>query len=36
MRISAPLMQFPDVPARRLKVAQGLLMASPFTWDMNP
>ena len=36
MRISAPLMQFPDVHGVGLKVAQGLLMASPFYWDMNP
>jgi branched-chain amino acid transport system substrate-binding protein len=36
MRISAPLMQFPDVHGVGLKTAQGLLMASPFYWDMNP
>ncbi|MFO1086008.1 MAG: ABC transporter substrate-binding protein [Reyranellaceae bacterium] len=36
MRISAPLMQFPDVHGVGLKIAQGLLMASPFYWDMNP
>ncbi|SKA33309.1 branched-chain amino acid transport system substrate-binding protein [Enhydrobacter aerosaccus] len=36
MRISAPLIQFPDVHGLGLKVAQGLLMASPFYWDMNP
>jgi branched-chain amino acid transport system substrate-binding protein len=30
MRISAPLIQFPDVHGVGLKVAQGLLMASPF------
>src|SRR5678816_35921 len=30
MRISAPLAQFPDVHGVGLKVAQGLLMASPF------
>src|SRR5437762_1997732 len=35
VRISAPLMQFPDVHGVGLKVAQGLLMASPFYWDMN-
>ena len=35
MRISAPLMQFPDVHGVGLKIAQGLLMASPFYWDMN-
>jgi len=36
VRISAPLMQFPDVHGVGLKIAQGLLMASPFYWDMNP
>jgi branched-chain amino acid transport system substrate-binding protein len=36
VKISAPLMQFPDVHGVGLKVAQGLLMASPFYWDMNP
>lgn len=36
VRISAPLMQFPDVHGLGLKIAQGLLMASPFYWDMNP
>jgi branched-chain amino acid transport system substrate-binding protein len=36
VRISAPLMQFPDVHGVGLKTAQGLLMASPFYWDMNP
>jgi branched-chain amino acid transport system substrate-binding protein len=36
MKISAPLMQFPDVHGVGLKIAQGLLMASPFYWDMNP
>ena len=36
VRISAPLMQFPDVYGVGLKTAQGLLMASPFYWDMNP
>ena len=36
MRVSAPLTQFPDVRGMGLKIAQGLLMASPFYWDMNP
>lgn len=36
VRISAPLMQFPDVHGVGLKVAQGLLISSPFYWDMNP
>jgi branched-chain amino acid transport system substrate-binding protein len=36
IRISAPLMQFPDVHGVGLKIAQGLLMASPFYWDKNP
>jgi branched-chain amino acid transport system substrate-binding protein len=36
MRISAPLTQYPDVKGLGLKIAQGLLMASPFYWDMNP
>jgi branched-chain amino acid transport system substrate-binding protein len=36
MRISALLMQFPDVHGVGLKIVQGLLMASPFYWDMNP
>ena len=36
MRISAPLAQFPDVRGVGLKIAQGLLMASPFYYDMNP
>lgn len=36
VKISAPLMQFPDVHGVGLKTAQGLLMASPFYWDMNP
>lgn len=36
MRLSAPLAQFPDVRGIGLKAAQGLLMASPFYWDMNP
>src|SRR6185295_13046293 len=36
MRISAPLAQYPDVRGIGLQAAQGLLMASPFYWDMNP
>jgi branched-chain amino acid transport system substrate-binding protein len=36
MRISAPLAQFPDVHGIGLKVAQGLLVASPFYYDMTP
>jgi branched-chain amino acid transport system substrate-binding protein len=36
LRISAPMMQFPDVHGVGLKVAQGLMIASPFYWDMNP
>ncbi|HYE93854.1 MAG TPA: ABC transporter substrate-binding protein [Terriglobales bacterium] len=35
-RLAAPLIQYPEVKALGLKVAQGLLMASPFYWDMNP
>ena len=35
-RISAPLAQFPDVHGLGLKIAQGLLLASPFYYDMNP
>jgi branched-chain amino acid transport system substrate-binding protein len=35
-RMGAPLIQYPEVKALGLKVAQGLLMASPFYWDMNP
>jgi branched-chain amino acid transport system substrate-binding protein len=34
-RLAAPLIQFPEVRALGLKTAQGLLMASPFYWDMN-
>ncbi len=34
-RIAAPLIQYPEVRALGLRVAQGLLMASPFYWDMN-
>jgi len=36
MRISAPLAQFPDVHGIGLKIAQGLLLASPFYYDMTP
>jgi branched-chain amino acid transport system substrate-binding protein len=36
IKVSAPLTQFPDVRGLGLKTAQGLLMASPFYWDMNP
>src|SRR6266481_729226 len=36
MRISAPLAQFPDVHGVGLKIAQGLLISSPFSYDMNP
>jgi branched-chain amino acid transport system substrate-binding protein len=35
-RISAPLAQFPDVHGIGLKIAQGLLLASPFYYDMTP
>jgi branched-chain amino acid transport system substrate-binding protein len=36
MRISAPLAQFPDVHGVGLQIAQGLLIASPFYYDMAP
>src|SRR5580704_10343168 len=36
MRISAPLAQFPDVHGLGLKIAQGLLISSPFYYDMTP
>lgn len=36
MRISAPLAQFPDVHGLGLRIAQGLLLASPYYYDMNP
>jgi branched-chain amino acid transport system substrate-binding protein len=36
VRISAPLAQFPDVHSIGLKVAQDLLIASPFYYDMTP
>jgi branched-chain amino acid transport system substrate-binding protein len=35
-RLAALLIQYPEVRALGLKTAQGLLMASPFYWDMNP
>ena len=35
MRISAPLAQFPDVHSIGLKIAQGLLISSPFYYDMT-
>ena len=35
-RISAPLAQFPDVHGVGLKIAQGLLISSPFYYDMTP
>jgi branched-chain amino acid transport system substrate-binding protein len=35
-RLAAPLIQYPEVRALGLKTAQGLLMASPFYWEMNP
>jgi branched-chain amino acid transport system substrate-binding protein len=36
LRISAPLAQFPDVHGVGLQIAQGLLIASPFYYDMAP
>lgn len=36
MRLSAPLAQFPDIHGVGLKIAQGLLIASPFYYDMTP
>jgi branched-chain amino acid transport system substrate-binding protein len=36
VRISAPLAQFPDVHSIGLKVAQGLLISTPFYYDMTP
>jgi branched-chain amino acid transport system substrate-binding protein len=36
MKISAPLAQFPDIHGLGLKIAQGLLLASPYYYDMNP
>jgi branched-chain amino acid transport system substrate-binding protein len=36
MKISAPLAQFPDVHGVGLKIAQGLMISSPFYYDMTP
>ena len=36
VRISAPLAQFPDIHGIGLKIAQGLLISSPYYYDMNP
>src|SRR5690348_14512044 len=36
VRVSAPLAMFPDIHGIGLKTAQGLLIASPFYYDMNP
>jgi branched-chain amino acid transport system substrate-binding protein len=36
MRVSAPLAQFPDINSIGLKIAQGLMISSPFYYDMNP
>ena len=36
MKISAPLAQFPDIRGLGLKTPQGLLISSPFYWDMTP
>jgi branched-chain amino acid transport system substrate-binding protein len=36
MKVSAPLAQFPDIHSIGLKIAQGLLIASPFYYDMTP
>jgi branched-chain amino acid transport system substrate-binding protein len=35
-RLAALLIQYPEVHALGLDIAQGLLMASPFYWDMSP
>lgn len=35
-RISVPLAQFPDIHGIGLKIAQGLLISSPFYYDMTP
>ena len=35
-RLAALLIQYPEVHALGLRIAQGLLMASPFYWDMSP
>jgi branched-chain amino acid transport system substrate-binding protein len=36
MRVTAPLAMFPDIHGIGLKTAQGLLIASPFYYDMSP
>ncbi len=36
VRLSAPLAQFPDIHGVGLKIAQGLLISSPFYYDMTP
>ena len=36
MQVSAPLAQFPDIYSIGLKVGQGLLIASPYYYDMTP
>jgi branched-chain amino acid transport system substrate-binding protein len=36
VRVSAPLAMFPDIHGIGLETAQGLLIASPFYYDMNP
>jgi branched-chain amino acid transport system substrate-binding protein len=36
MRVSAPLAQFPDIHGLGLKIAQGLMISSPFYYDMTP
>jgi branched-chain amino acid transport system substrate-binding protein len=36
VRISVPLAQFPDIHGIGLKTAQGLLISSPFYYDMTP
>ena len=36
MRVSAPLAQFPDIHGMGLKIAQGLMISSPFLYDMTP
>ena len=36
MKVSAPLAQMPDIHSIGLKVAQGLLVARPFYYDMTP
>jgi len=36
VRVSIPLAQFPDVHGIGLKIGQGLLISSPFYYDMTP